>query len=83
LGYPYLNFVLWVGVFAPAGLPQPVLDVLVPAVAKTLKDPEVLDRASAINLMVDYMGPEEFRKFLESEIRIVEKIVQDVGLKGK
>jgi len=83
LGYPYLNFVLWVGVFAPAGLPQPILDVLVPTVAKVLKDPEVADRASAINLMVDYMGPEEFRKFLESEIRIVEKIVQDAGLKGK
>lgn len=63
--------------------PQSVLNVLIPAVEKVFKDPEVIDRASKAYVVAEYMGPEEFRKFIESEIRSVGKIVQDTGLREK
>ncbi len=83
LGHPYLSIVGWVGLFAPAGTPQAVRNVLLPAMQKAFNDPTVIERANAGYFTVDYMGPEEFRKFLVAEIRVVEKIVKDAGLKEK
>ena len=83
LGYPYVNFSEWFGVFAPAGVPQSVLDVLIPAIEKAFKNPEVVDRATKANLIVEYMGPREFRSFIESEFSILKKIAKDIGLSKK
>jgi len=80
LGHPYPFLDPWVGVFGPAGLPQPVLNVLVPALEKVFKNPEVVGRATKAALIVEYKDPEEFRKFIESQIQIVEKIAQDANL---
>lgn len=83
LGYPDLNFVLWVGALAPSGLPQSVLNVLLPAVEKAFKDREVIDKASKAYFMADYKGPAAFRSLLESEISRVGKIVKDANLRDK
>jgi len=80
LGYPYVNFQVWFGVFAATGVPQPVLNVLIPALERVFKNPEVIDKANRVNMPIEYMGPEEFRKFFESEINIVRKIAQDANL---
>jgi tripartite-type tricarboxylate transporter receptor subunit TctC len=34
LGYPDVDFVIWYALFAPAGVPQQVTDLLVPSMAK-------------------------------------------------
>lgn len=81
LGYPDLNFVLWVGALGPSGLPKPVLNVLLPAVEKAFKDPEVIAKASKAYFMADYKGPTEFRSLLESEISRVRKIVKDANIR--
>ena len=58
LGYASENFTPWWGIFAPAGLPQPILDVLVPAVEKTFKNPEIIRKATDLDYTYKYMGPE-------------------------
>ncbi len=83
IGYPYVNIVGWVGLLAPTDIPQSVRNVLIPAIEKAFTDSEVIDRASAAYLMADYLGPADFRKFLDSEIRLVGKIVKDAGLQEK
>jgi len=82
-GYPYVNYCEWVGVFAPTGMPQPILDVLIPALEKVFKDPEVIERAKAADFTVDYKNPQEFRKFIESENLTWGKVYKDAGLSVK
>lgn len=83
LGYPYVNLSVWQGLFAPAGLPQSVVDALIPAIEKVLKSPEVVKRALNAGYIPEYKGPEEFRKFLESEIQTVAKIAKDINMSKK
>lgn len=80
LGYPYVNINGWQGVAGPAGLPKFVLDVLVPAVNKVFYDADVIQRAAKVGFTMDYMGPEEFKKSVEEELRVVEKIAREGGL---
>ena len=80
LGYPEANFCVWFGTFAPAGVPQSVLNVLIPVLERVFKNPEVVDRAMKAGITVEYKGPEGLRKSMESEIRIVEKVAQEANL---
>ncbi len=79
-GYPYVNFIGWYGVFAPAGLPQPVLDVLVRTFQKVFESPEVIHRAEAAGFEMDYKNPEDFRKFIAEETEITEQLARDANL---
>jgi tripartite-type tricarboxylate transporter receptor subunit TctC len=79
LGYPEANIQMWNGVFGPAGLPQPVVSVLVDALEKSFKNPEVIQRAQKAGFSVDYKGPEELSKFLETELRMIEKVAKDTN----
>ena len=76
LGHPELNFEVWMALFAPAGVPREVIDVLVPATEKAFKDPEARQRAMNAGILVDYMGPEETAKLLESGLATIRKVVK-------
>ena len=80
LGYRHENFDGWLGLFAPAGIPQQSLDVLVPALEKTFKNPEIVERFAKIGTIVQYMGPKEFKSYIETRIPIMRKIAQDNNL---
>lgn len=80
LGYPESNFAVWTGVFAPTGVPKQVLDVLAPAVEKAFKDPEVMKRAANMSMELEYVGPDELRKNMESEIKIIKEVAQEAGM---
>jgi tripartite-type tricarboxylate transporter receptor subunit TctC len=82
LGHPDANLVVWVALFAPAGVPKQVTDVLVPAVEKTFKDPEVIQRAIKAGLVVEYLGPKDMQKLVESGLGVMKKLSQS-GELGK
>jgi tripartite-type tricarboxylate transporter receptor subunit TctC len=79
-GHPYVNLRIWTGAFAPAGVPQSVLDVLIPAIEKTFKHPDVVDRAKKGNFTMEFRGPDEFRKFIESDIKTVQQVAKDANM---
>jgi tripartite-type tricarboxylate transporter receptor subunit TctC len=83
LGHPYANLRIWSGMFAPVGVPQSVVDVLVPAVEKVFNHPDVVARATKAGFTMEFKGPEELRKFIESEIKIMGKVAQEAGLAKK
>ncbi|MFG1230032.1 Bug family tripartite tricarboxylate transporter substrate binding protein [Xanthobacter wiegelii] len=58
----------WQGILAPAGTPKPIIDKLNAAMMKALSDPEV--RASLDQQATTPLGstPEEYRRYLLSEI---------------
>ena len=80
LGHPDVNFRVWLGIYAPAGVPQQVLDVLIPVVEKVFNNPDVVRRATNAGLTVEFMGPEKFRKFIESAIIVAEKVAKEANI---
>jgi tripartite-type tricarboxylate transporter receptor subunit TctC len=80
LGHPDLNFEVWIALFAPKGVPQQVIDTLVPAVEKAFTDPQARQQAMNAGLVVDYMGPQETAKLLETGLAAVKKIAHDAEL---
>ena len=80
LKYPDVNFVVWLAVFAPTGVPKQVVDTLIPAVEKAFKAPEVIQRGSNAGLIIDYMGPDETKKLMETGIQLVKQVAAEAGL---
>jgi len=80
LKYPDVNFVVWLAVFVPTGVPKQVVDTLIPAVEKAFKAPEVIQRGSNAGLIIDYMGPDQTRKLMETGIQVVKRVAAEAGL---
>ena len=80
LGYPEANVGNWYALFAPAGVPQPVVDVLATSLQEVFKKPEVMADCRKGGFLVDFRGPAELRKFMESELQVLGKICKDLGL---
>jgi len=83
VGYPDVNFAVWFGVYAPAGAPKQVVDVLVPAVEKVFQSSEVIQRCAKLGIEHDYMGPAETRKLIETQLVTIEKVAREAGMQKK
>ena len=83
IGHPDVNFAVWFAVYTPTGVPQQVVDVLVPTVEKIFENPEVIQRCTKLGIEVDYMGPAEIRKQIETQLRIVEKVAREANIQKK
>jgi tripartite-type tricarboxylate transporter receptor subunit TctC len=71
----------WWGVSGPASLPPEVVDKLYAATAKILRDPDTIQRFTALGLEIQLMTTREFNDFLGTEIVKWTKIVKDSGAK--
>jgi tripartite-type tricarboxylate transporter receptor subunit TctC len=74
---------LWVGVMAPAGTPQSVVDVLNKAINEILARPEVKaawEKQGAVPLL---MTPGEFGAHVETEIEKWARIIKANAIKGE
>ena len=64
------EFTSWMGTFAPAGTPRPIVDRLNAELKKAVADPAVASNLSSQTLDPMYMTPEEFAKLLDRPITI-------------
>jgi len=81
LGYPGFEAALWLGVYAPAGTPKPVVDRLAQELRAIVPSPEfkeMLDKNGAEPLS---NTPEEFQDFTRREVERYLKLVKAIGLK--
>ncbi|MDB5612363.1 MAG: hypothetical protein JWQ22_16 [Devosia sp.] len=76
---PGYEVVLWNGVFAPAGTPQPIVTKLNAAIRKVLLDPAVRKTLADQGSTPVGNSPEEFRQILGSEIDKWGKLVKLSG----
>jgi tripartite-type tricarboxylate transporter receptor subunit TctC len=58
----------WYGVLAPAGTPAPIVDEVHRATTKAMEDPMVRDRITGLGLEPAPMDPEQFSRFIASEM---------------
>lgn len=75
LGYPSVVAATWSGVFAPAGTPADIVKRVDQAISNALKDPKVMEVMRNAGVQIDYKNPEDFAKFVDSEIKLWGDIV--------
>ena len=66
-GVPDCESVLWFGIAAPAGTPQPIIDKLSRAANEAVKSDEVVKSLKAQTVAALGGTPEDFRKHMEAE----------------
>ena len=80
-GVPNFESVLWFGLVAPAGTPQPVIDKLARAVNEALASEDVSRSLQAQSVARIGGTSEQFRRHIESENRRWTAVVQAAGLR--
>ena len=80
-GYPGIEDYTWIGMFAPAGTPSPVVQKLNEAVNRAIRSPDFLERIAASAF--DPLGgsPQQFADYFKAEIAKWGKVVRDTGAK--
>ena len=68
-GFPELNLKIWVGFFAPAKTPAPVVKRLAAVISDSLRDSEVAANIEKSQALIENLGPQEAAKFLADEER--------------
>ena len=70
---------LWIGLFAPQGLPKNNLELLQKAMATTLSNLELKEKLNASGVELATLSPAEFSKLLKDDIALWAKIVKASG----
>jgi len=73
----------WIGYFAPAGTPRPIIDRMSKALVAICREPEVVETMA--NLGIDAIGntPEEFAAAIQADLPVVRSAVEAAGLLRK
>lgn len=79
LGLPDAEYQFWVGAFAPAKTPKPIVDRLNREIAAALNVKEVIDKLLALGGTPMPMTQPEFAAFVKKEIELNAKIVKAAG----
>ena len=67
LGYSDFSRDFWNGFFAPAGLPQPIVDRVVPAFQKAITLSNVQTQFEKAGVFANFLGPKEFANLIDEE----------------
>lgn len=74
-GIPF-DLAAWLGLFAPAGTPEPILNRLAGAMQFALQQPNVIERTRAIGMEIDTVSRQEFSASIPAEIAIWRQLIQ-------
>jgi tripartite-type tricarboxylate transporter receptor subunit TctC len=80
-GVPDFESVLWFGLVAPAGTPQPIIDKLARAANEALASDEVAKALQAQTVARIGGTPEELRRHMDTELKRWSTVVAAAGLK--
>jgi len=80
-GVPGYDASTWWGVLAPGGTPQPIVDRLSKEIKAILGLEEVQKKFMTQGAEVDYLGPADLAKYIESETIKWEKVVRKANIK--
>ncbi len=79
LGYPQGLPATWFALYAPAGIPEEVRRVLVPAVEKAVKATK--PKIEQMGSICEYKGPAELRRLRDEEYKRTYEIAVKLGLR--
>jgi tripartite-type tricarboxylate transporter receptor subunit TctC len=67
-GMPYLVAENFIGISAPAGLPDPVVKRLHAAIQESLEDPNFVKRLNELGFAIQKMSTVDFQKFVQEQV---------------
>lgn len=79
-GIPDLDASIWVGMFAPKGVPRPIINRLNAEVRKTLELPDVRARYAELGTEPTGMSPEAFREKITKDLARYRTVVKASGI---
>jgi len=80
-GLPSFQLESWVGLFAPAGTPAPVITKLTESVKRSLALPEVKERADAAGVELRYLTPAATDALVKKELPYWNKAIKSANIK--
>lgn len=80
LGYRQKLLGVWFGFFAPGDLPADLTRVLVPAIEKTVNNPDVAAKLLALGIVREYLPPAALLEEIGEEHKTIEAIAKSAGL---
>jgi tripartite-type tricarboxylate transporter receptor subunit TctC len=82
-GIPQLDATIWVGLFAPKGVPKQIIAKLYSEVAKVLKMPDIRERFTVTGAETVGMRPSDFHARIKADAERYRKIAQAAGIKAQ
>jgi tripartite-type tricarboxylate transporter receptor subunit TctC len=79
LGYPNVEFYIWAGLFAPKGLPEPIMTRLRDAMRQAMRDPEVTKTFENAGSPPAYQDAPDFARFVEADSARLIAAVKKIG----
>src|SRR6266571_46672 len=80
-GLPGVEAIVWNGIFAPAGTPPPVIQILHHELVRAYNAPDVKSQVLATGSELAGDTPEEFAAFVRSESAKWSKVIRDANIK--
>src|SRR5512140_3175718 len=80
-GYPGIESSTWVGLFAPAGTPREVVERLAQATDRSLRDKSVTELLRQQGAEPQFMGPQDFSRYVDAEIARWGSVVRAANIK--
>ncbi|AMG90925.2 tripartite tricarboxylate transporter substrate binding protein [Bordetella bronchiseptica] len=77
-GYEVTN---WLGVIAPPGTPQPIVDRYQQIFAKLMAEPEIAKRVKELGMTPDVGTPQAFSELIDSETQLWKRLIRDQNIK--
>ncbi|MBX3651850.1 MAG: tripartite tricarboxylate transporter substrate binding protein [Burkholderiales bacterium] len=80
-GVPGFEFSLWFGIWAPTGVPQPIITKIANSIREAGNDPGLKGKLAALGNEPMEMTPAQFAKFVRSEIATGATVLKAAGIK--
>jgi tripartite-type tricarboxylate transporter receptor subunit TctC len=80
-GVPGFEFILWFGLWAPAGTPPTIVNKVHQDFSRALADPAVSGKLNSLGNEVMKMTPAQFKKFVGQEIAETARLFKAAGIK--
>jgi tripartite-type tricarboxylate transporter receptor subunit TctC len=80
-GVPGFDFSLWFGIWAPTGVPQPVITKIANSIKQAGNDPVIKAKLAGLGNEPMEMNPAEFAKFVRAEIEVGATVLKAAGIK--
>jgi tripartite-type tricarboxylate transporter receptor subunit TctC len=82
-GLPGYAVSAWFGLITPAGTPRDIIQRVNAEAARGLKQPETLERLSAVGAEISVSSPEEFGAFMKAEREKWARVIKAAGIRAE
>ena len=75
-GFPGFVMNSWVGVLAPKGTPQPIIEKLSKAIAESVQSPEVKDKLTQLGFGAIGSTPAQFQQLIQQDTAMYKGVIE-------